>query len=366
METEPTWAPQWWVGGDHLSEGTIAQVQADNWHHTIILPQVAAAADPFHGATPGQRMVTSSRLHLAATEVLLQTESVPSALIVLGDRFETFAVALAAFYYGVPLVHLGGGDVTEGGCVDDQLRNALTALATLHGCFSAQSAQRLQQAGVPAERVVTMGSPLVDTLQQVALIPRTTLCTELGLTPNEPIALLTQHPIPAEGEATVAGLRETLDGLAQLGIQVVATAPNADGYGQAMCETLETWVAGYNKARLVPTLGRQGYVSWLAACDVVVGNSSSGLLETPYFKKPSITVGPRQQGRERACNVVAVPYGAHAVAKAVEFVLGNPEFQQQLAGCVSPFGTEPAAPKLLAAMNACLLAPAGWVGTSLA
>lgn len=346
LHTDDRFTPTWWLGTDHTSLGSIAHVLADAWPRVQVLPPPAQL--PLSGSTPLTLQATQTHLHGVAT-LLRNHPPKPAACILLGDRFEAFAVALACFYYGIPIIHLAAGDTTQGGCPDDQLRFALSALASLHVCFSAQSQQRLQHnlAHTPAlaDRVLHVSSPVVESLAQLILTPKATLCQELDLNPNLPVALVTQHPIPppAEAETTsVAGFESLLTTLAKIpNLQVILTSPNQDSpAGVAMQALAQAQATHYHSQgwRYQPTLGREAYLSWLAAASVVVGNTSSGLYETPCFGTPSISVGPRQAGRERAANVLSVPLGDEAaLSEALTRALGDEAFIAQCQQVHSPF-----------------------------
>jgi UDP-hydrolysing UDP-N-acetyl-D-glucosamine 2-epimerase len=256
---------------------------------------------------------------------------------------------LACFYYGIPIIHLAAGDTTQGGCPDDQLRFALSALASLHVCFSAHSRQRLQDClghtPTLAGRVLQVSSPVVESIAQLTLTPKADLCHELDLNPDLPVALVTQHPIPppAETEATsVAGFEVILATLAKYThLQVILTSPNLDSPAGVAMQALAQAQATQHHAqgwRWQPTLGRQAYLSWLAAASVVVGNTSSGLYETPCFGTPSISVGLRQAGRERAGNVLSVALGDEAaLSEALTRTLTDEAFIAQCQQVHSPF-----------------------------
>lgn len=336
--------PQWWVGGDHGAQATAEALQQAVPINLWSLPIPAQLYD----LDGPRRMIASTRAHLDALQHHLD-ESLnnrPAAVVVLGDRFETLAVGLGCFYHQIPVVHLAGGDWTEGGCVDDRLRFMLSELASLHCCFSQTSADRLRARGY--DNVHVTGSTVVDNLRAVTLTSREDLFKGLGLDPVRPLWLATQHPIPTEGERSLTGLNALIAGLDEVGVQVVWTAPNRDGLGSAMARTLQHAVAERPHWRVVDTLGRTGYLSWLAECNGVIGNTSSGLLETPYFGKPSITVGPRQAGRERSGNVVAVEYDVTEIARAFRFVSEDVGFRAGLSALDLPFGKDPAAPQVVA------------------
>jgi UDP-hydrolysing UDP-N-acetyl-D-glucosamine 2-epimerase len=273
--------------------------------------------------------------------------------IVLGDRVEAFAMALGAFYQQVPILHLAGGDLTLGGCVDDKLRWMITELATLHACFSQTSTNRLVARGISPQVIINSGSLAVDNVLATPLLSREALFELVGwddATDMRPIVLFTQHPVGIEGLLSADYLQQSLDALKQANVRVIATAPNLDANSVEANEAIQ-FVMEASQQEQNPdvvwfsTLGRERYFSWLSVCDAVVGNSSSLLYEAPLFSKPALCIGNRQQGREHADNVYFVDYGVDAVVAGLQIVLHDEAFEHQAKMAVSPFGNEPAAPK---------------------
>lgn len=338
------------VGGEHLhrkaTARSVLQADADTYGWQVQWLSSESSVTVQAQST----YVVQSVQHLQASTVF---ETTPvDCFIVLGDRVEAFALALGAFYQQVPIVHLAGGDVTEGGCVDDKLRWLLTELATLHVAFSQASANRLLAKGVAPHVVVHSGSLAVDNVLNTPLLPLDVLCQSIGwqLEDSRPIVLFTQHPVGVEGEQSARYLAQTLNALRQANVRVIATAPNLDGATDSVNQAISQVITQSQQHDApetivwVETLGRQGYLSWLAACNAVVGNSSSLLYEAPLFGKPALCIGPRQQGREHTSNVCFVDYGEASVLNGLTQVLHNPAFIAQAKQAVSPFGSGCAAP----------------------
>lgn len=349
LQAHPDFDLRLWVGGDHWGAGTVDEIKVTGFDELIALNQLSSEEwKALRKLPPAQRSLVVTQRHLADAETILK-QGAPDFVMVLGDRVEAFAIAYAVFYHSPWLLHLAGGDWTEGGCPDDRLRFLISEVAHLHGTFSEQSAQRLLARGEEPWRVKVLGNPALDRLKQLELLPKATLCKEVGFDPTQPVALFTQHPVPGESEqTTLEAFQASLNALEKSGYQVVATYPNTDAHGDALYQLISRhkakWLPGWHWAE---SLGQVRYFSWMAACDVVVGNSSSGLYETPLFKKASITVGPRQAGRERSTNVLAVPYGEEALSDALGKVLTDSSFQNQVQACVSPFGEGDCIPRLL-------------------
>jgi UDP-hydrolysing UDP-N-acetyl-D-glucosamine 2-epimerase len=344
IQAHPKLTLQLVAGGDHIRLGTLQEIQQDGLPIACELPPPLMHIVDNYLEDDSPTLMTMGTSSIVAAVHRFYAKAQPDWLVVLGDRYETFAAALAAFYHNIPILHLCGGDVTKGGCPDDTLRDLLSRLAHVHCVTTPENRARLIARGEAPWRVHVTGSPVVDTLLNTPLIPKETLMAEMGFDPQVPVVLFTQHPIPSEAEDTLVFFEQSLQALAGLPIQVLATEPNADGYGESLRTVIARWQRG--NIRWEASLGRQKYLSWLAACDAVVGNSSSGLVETPFFRKPSVTVGPRQAGRQRADNVLAVSYGVEAVRKGVQTALFDPAFRERAHQCENPFAQDPCAPQV--------------------
>jgi UDP-hydrolysing UDP-N-acetyl-D-glucosamine 2-epimerase len=334
------------VGGEHLlrPEATMQTLRADaereGW-------RLQALDRSVHSSTYLPQTIG----HLSACETV--DWQVVETFIVLGDRVEAFAMALGAFYQQVPILHLAGGDLTLGGCVDDKLRWMITELATLHACFSQTSTNRLVARGISPQVIINSGSLAVDNVLATPLFSRENLLKSVGwgdAVDTRPIVLFTQHPVGVEGVASAQYLQQSLDAFKQANVRVIATTPNLDANSveanQAIQFVMEASQQEQNPDVVwFSTLGRERYFSWLSVCDAVVGNSSSLLYEAPLFSKPALCIGNRQQGREHADNVYFVDYGVDAVVAGLQIVLHDEAFKHQAKMAVSPFGNEPAAPK---------------------
>jgi GDP/UDP-N,N'-diacetylbacillosamine 2-epimerase (hydrolysing) len=276
----------------------------------------------------------------------------PAAVMILGDRFEALAAACAATVLGLPILHLEGGHVTEG-AIDDAMRHAITKLAHLHFTATEVYARRIRQMGERPERVLAVGSTAIDTIVSLKLLSRKELEDDLGFATGDPLFLVTFHPATLErGRSPQAQVDEMLHALGRFeDARVLITLPNADAGGHAIHDRLR-WFAAQDprRRRLVASLGRRRYLSALAAATVVIGNSSSGLIEAPSFRIPTVNIGERQKGRIRAASVIDCPAEAGAIEAAVRQAL-SPGFRAVAAQVVSPFGVGRAAERILAVLE---------------
>lgn len=250
----------------------------------------------------------------------------PDALLMVGDRYETAAAALVATAMLIPLIHLHGGEETEG-AVDNLFRHSISKLASLHFVSHESYAKRLRQMGEAPESVVVVGAPGVDNLTRVDLPSREELEADLGLTLSSPLVLVTVHPStlnqdPAEDAKAV---RLAMD---QVDATYVVTLPNSDPGSQSVREIMEA--AGTGPRRLaVSSLGERRYWGLLRVADAMLGNSSSGLIEAPVVSLPVVNVGERQAGRLRGANVLDVAAEASVIAEALRKAI-NADFRESV------------------------------------
>jgi len=219
-------------------------------------------------------------------------------LYVVGDRYEAFAAAAAAFFQRVPIAHEGGGAITQGGCFDDQLRHAITKLAHLHFVSCQEHYDNLIKLGEEPWRITVSGSTLPD--------------REIG-EPEPCDILFTQHAIP--GQDARAQIVESLSALAELNLPTIITYPNPDPGREAILDEFKNW-RHVKHFRFIPNLGNR-YTATVKNAKVVVGNSSSGLIKTAFFGVPCVNIGDRQKGRVRAGNVIDVPHDREKIKQAV-------------------------------------------------
>lgn len=246
----------------------------------------------------------------------------PDLLVVLGDRFETFAAAVSAHICRIPIAHLNGGELTEG-VIDDAFRHSITKMSYFHFCSTEQYRRRVIQLGESPDRVFNVGALGIDNIKDTELLSRKQLEKELKFKLSGKTALVTFHPVTLEhgsSQEQFQNLLNVLDGMKDLNI--IFTRPNADTDGREIINLIDKY-AGSNPERTlsVSSLGRVRYLSALKYVDLVIGNSSSGIIETPSFHKPTVNIGDRQRGRIKAESIIdcspAVSDMYDAVSKAL-------------------------------------------------
>lgn len=304
------------VTGMHLSEKyglTIREIEAQS------LPIIARIPTPVDETT-GEAMAR------AAGETLLGVvrslaEWRPDLLLVLGDRGEMLAGAIAATYLGVPVAHVHGGE--RSGTVDEAVRHAISKLSHFHLAATDDSRERLIRMGERAERIFVTGAPGLDELAGFEAQPREALCGRVGLDAARPLCLVAFHPVVQEAEQAGEQARAVVQGVLAAGAQVFALMPNADAGGDRIRAVLQSFVAqpGFRVATHLP---RVEFLSWLARADALVGNSSSGIIEAASLGLWVVNVGTRQQLRERSPNVIDVVPREDDVRRALAEVLARP------------------------------------------
>lgn len=260
----------------------------------------------------------------------------PDILIVLGDRFEMHAAALAALPFKIPVAHIHGGELTQG-AFDDALRHSITKLSHLHFVSTEEYARRVIQMGEEPSRVAVAGALSLDNLHSVKLLSLHELEAKYGLRLKRPLLLVTYHPVTLEYEQTEWQVEELLAALEICAMPVVFTMPNADTNGRLIEKKIMDFVRTHSSAQYVANLGVQGYFSLMSLAAAMVGNSSSGIIEAPSLGLPVVNIGSRQQGRVRAANVIDVGYDRDEIKRGIEKAVGA-GFRASLRGLSNPYG----------------------------
>ncbi|HUU24011.1 MAG TPA: UDP-N-acetylglucosamine 2-epimerase [Methyloceanibacter sp.] len=268
----------------------------------------------------------------------------PDAILVMGDRMDMLPAAVASLPFNIPLVHLHGGEVTEG-AVDDRIRHALSKLAHWH-CVSSEGAKaRLLAMGEIEDRITVTGAPGLDTLLAAPELNKGDFLRRVGLPADADFRIVTVHP-ETNSSDVLAPLGAVLEALEQRVKPTIFTAPNSDPGGAEMHDRLDIFVAKNSWAVVQDTLGAALYSNAMRHADLMLGNSSSGIIEAGLFGLPVINVGDRQKGRERGENIIDVPNDAKAVIAALDRLGPTP------ARCIpgTPYGAGAAGPRVALAI----------------
>lgn len=339
------------VSGAHLDPNfgsTLDEIRADGFHIDAEVKIEMDAASLFATA-----QAIGSGI-LAISRVLNDLR--PDMMVVYADRFEGLAAVIAATQMNIPTVHIEGGDLTEGGALDDSVRHAMTKLAHLHFTTNQQATNRILAMGEEPWRVHTVGFPAIDLISEGRFASATEVVEKLGLDLSRPVILFTQHSVSTEFDQAADQLAPSLvaiERLAAEGVQMILTYPNNDAGGQAIIEQLEIFGAMSRPGiQVCRSLGRHLYHGVLAlardhsvriAC---VGNSSSGLKETPAFGCPTVNIGSRQESRLRGENVLDSDYDADNICAAMRRCLYDEDFRVLCRRAENPYWLGDAGPKI--------------------
>lgn len=270
----------------------------------------------------------------------------PNLVVVLGDRFEIFAAASAAMVARLPIAHLHGGESTEG-AYDEAFRHAITKMAHLHFVAAEPYRQRVIQLGEAPDYVYTVGGLGLDNIQKLSLLSREDLAAALNLSWGPKNLLVTFHPCTLELKSSEEQIQTLLAALETLEYtHFIFTMPNADDGNFVIRQRIEAFARKHSNAYVYTSLGQLLFLSCLQFVDGVVGNSSSGLIEVPSFKKGTINIGHRQTGRIKAKSVIDCDPTAQSILNAVE-ILYSSAFQQDLETLVNPYGNGSASENIM-------------------
>ncbi|KYG64175.1 hypothetical protein AZI87_13075 [Bdellovibrio bacteriovorus] len=273
----------------------------------------------------------------------------PDVAVILGDRYEALSFAIACNGLGIPLVHLHGGEVTEG-ALDEAYRHCITKLSYIHFVASSRYRERVLSLGEAPDRVHDVGALGVDNIKKIPLLSKEELEASLGITLQERVIAVTYHPEtlnPEKDREQVAALLTVLDEKIKEGnTTVVFTRANADHGNEEIHKAIDSFVSHHPKTTAyVYSLGMKRYLSLLNLASVVAGNSSSGIIEAPALGTPTVNIGDRQKGREMAASVFNVDGKSNEIAKAMDAAL---KFKQENgARSFSVYGSGNAADKMM-------------------
>jgi UDP-hydrolysing UDP-N-acetyl-D-glucosamine 2-epimerase len=263
----------------------------------------------------------------------------PGALILLGDRYEILAAALAAMAHGIPVIHIHGGELSEGS-VDDAMRHCITKLAHIHLVATRVYGERVCQLGEQPDRVHVTGAAALDSIREVQLLDAGALADVVGFRLTPPLVSFTFHPSSLEPEAAARDTEEVIAGVdaaLPTTATVVVSLPNDDPGNAVVREMLDVWVRCRSGTHAFESLGQLRYLSLLSHADAMVGNSSSGLIEAPAFALPAVNIGQRQRGRVAGPNVISCGVRRDEVAGALRRAL-DPSFRATLSADHNPYG----------------------------
>jgi len=262
----------------------------------------------------------------------------PDILIVLGDRFEMLASAVAAAFVNIPIAHIYGGDTTEG-ANDEFIRHSITKMSYLHFASNEQSRNRIIQLGEAPERVYNTGALSVENILNTSMLSKKDLEEKIGFSLGKSYGIVTFHPttldVDSRAEIEVKNLLTALNGFPEM--RFIITKANADAGGRVINKVLEEYTKNMSNCILIDSMGLQLYLSAMKYSSVVIGNSSSGIYEAPSFHVPTVDIGNRQRGRLRADSVINCEPIVDEISSAIRKAL-SPEWVSIAEVTKNPFG----------------------------
>lgn len=328
------------VSGTHLDPrygDTAAEIEHDGFEIDARVPVALDVAAPVDLTTRmGQGTIGFGGVFSARP---------PDLVVVLGDRFEMHAAALAALPFRIPVAHVHGGELTAG-AMDDALRHSITKLSHLHFVSTDDHRRRVQQLGEEAWRVTVSGAPSLDNIREIQIASREALERQVRM-PLEPRPLLvTFHPETLARRSPLEQVGELLEALEALDRPTVFTGTNADPGGDEVATRIAAYVERHDDARLVRTLTTAGYFGMMRCAAAMVGNSSSGIIEAASFELPVVNIGGRQEGRTRGRNVLDVRAEQREIRDGVQRAVST-AFRATLRGMTNPYGAGDASSRIV-------------------
>jgi len=259
----------------------------------------------------------------------------PDIVVIIADRYEMLAPASVALALRIPIAHVEGGEITLG-AIDDAVRNALTKMSHLHFACTRRAAERIAEMGEKARRITFTGSLSLDHLRRERLLTKAQVEKRLGVRLGRDAVLCIYHPVTLLRN-TVEEAEELFAALEGIQQQVIFIYPNADAGCQNLIRRAEAFAGSHKSSRVLVNLDHRTYLSLLSQIGALVGNSSSGIIESTSLEVPAVNVGIRQTGREHAANVIDVPAERRRIREVIGKALSE-DFRQSIRGLESPYG----------------------------
>lgn len=260
------------------------------------------------------------------------------AIVILGDRYELFGFCIPALLQKIPIIHIHGGEKTEG-ALDEKIRHSITKMASIHFASVKEYKDRIVQMGENPNFVYDVGALGIDNILKLQLMDKQELEQNLNVDFNKNIAIVTYHPVTMEGvESGVEQIKVLLDTLLTMNLFLIITMPNSDEGGDVITNVILEYVNEYpDRIKFVKSLGQKRYLSCLKYASIVIGNSSSGIIETASFKRPTVDIGERQKGRLAPKNVIHCECEKQSIVNAVNKALSK-TFTDSLQNYENPYG----------------------------
>lgn len=334
------------ITGIHLLKQyglTIREIKQDGFAagNQVIMYGKNEKAGGYYGEALGQGVINFTKLFLKIK---------PDFLIVLGDRLEPLAATLAAANLIIPIIHIHGGEKTNSGCIDESIRHAITRFAHIHLVSTEQSRQRLIKMGEEPWRIFRVGALGQESFLNSPKIKREVLFGRFRLDSKQKLILCLFNPVIFEAEKMEKQMGEVMSAVKQLGIQSIIIYPNNDVGAEAIIKVINRH-RNLPFVKIYPNLNHEDYVNLLKHADVLIGNSSSGIIEAPSINLPVVNIGLRNTGREHGDNIIFVDPGKDEIIKAIEKAVYDEKFRRKLRQGKNPYGDPKTAEKIVNILN---------------
>lgn len=318
------------VTGMHLVKEfgyTVTEIENDGYN-------IDAKVDMHLSNDTGAGMCKS--LGIALLGMTQAIESIrPDIILILGDRDEDLAGAIIGAHMNIPVAHIHGGEVT--GTIDESIRHATTKFSHIHFAANEDSRQRLLKLGEKDKYIFNVGSPGLDAILNRDYYTKEEIFNKFNLDVSKKLIIVAQHPVTTQREQAEEQMKETMEAIKELEEQTILIYPNADAGGREMISVINE----YEKLSFLNTyrnINFEDYLNLLKYADVMVGNSSSGIMEAPSYKLPVINLGTRQNGRQQANNILNVEHDREIIKKSIQKALYDREFIEDVNKCENPYG----------------------------
>ena len=300
------------VSGTHLSKKfgyTYDVIKNDKWKKIKCIPSLTKKNNKF------DNLISISKGTIGLSEFL--TNENPDCIIVLGDRFELFSIMSVCTLLNIPIAHISGGEITEG-ANDNQIRNAMTKISHFHFVATEEYKKRVLQLGEESWRILKSGEIGLDNITNLELLSESELHLRLKIDLSKPTALIALHPITLEFNNLKSIVFSLLQALDNFNLQYIFTYPNIDSGSETIIKLFEEYVKNNPKNTiLIKSLGQQNFLSLFKYVKMIIGNSSSGIVEAPSFNLPAINIGIRQKGRVFSNNIISCNYDISSIKEAI-------------------------------------------------
>ncbi len=334
------------VGGMHLSPefgNTINEIKRDGF-------KISHSFEFLLSSETAEGISKSMGLALISSSEFFERNR-PDILVVLGDRYESFAVSQAAMIARIPIAHIHGGEITEG-LIDEAIRHSITKMSHFHYTATEEYRKRIIQLGENPKNIFNYGAPGIDNIKKLKLLNKKDISKKFNISFDAPYFMTTYHPVTLtenDGEKELANLITALD--AYKDYQVIISYPNADTNSRVLIDILERYRdKNLDRVHLFQSLGQLNYLSLLKHSKLVIGNSSSGIIEAPSLKTPTVNIGDRQSGRIKGETVISCKSDVDSIKKAIKKGLSK-SFDEKCKRSKNPYGTGEASKKIIKSLR---------------